>query len=111
MAIVTFEPPPNSLSTWKRMPKRAPFSCVCQGTSSMRKGSKMPSALAELVRVMTGLLSGGCVAECAQHGVHAGLVTGALGLEPVEDVLVDAQRDRRLGGDGDESPADHPAHD
>ena len=32
----------------------------------------------------------------AQHGIHAGQVTPALLLEPVEHIVVDAQMDRRF---------------
>ena len=47
-----------------------------------------------------GLAGGGHIG--AEDGVHAGLVAGALGAEPGDEVGIEALREQLLGGGGDE---------
>ena len=47
-------------------------------------------------RAADGELLDRCIAKCTQHCVDTSLVAGALGLEPLQYVLIYAQRDRGL---------------
>ena len=51
------------------------------------------------------------VSEGAKNRIDSSLVASALRLEPFKDVLVDAQRDKRLGRCWLQPLADNAAHD
>ena len=51
------------------------------------------------------------VTICTQHSVDARLIARPLGLEPLQNVLIDSQRDGRLWWQRFEPPANHTAND
>ena len=58
------------------------------------KGARLGFSLGGLAAV-TGL--GRRVAKCSEHCIDSSLIAGTLRLEPLQYILIDAQRDERLG--------------
>lgn len=51
------------------------------------------------------------ILERSQHSIHPRLITRPLGLKPLKDISIDAERHRCFGWYCFEASADDPAHD
>jgi Asp-tRNA(Asn)/Glu-tRNA(Gln) amidotransferase C subunit len=72
-------------------------------------GARSRSRLADEASLWSAVLDRG-VTKCTEDAVDAGLIARALRFEPFQDILIEPQRNRCLGGRGLE-PATHYASD